>query len=146
MNEKDMAFLIIKHEAVQRGLIGEILGRIEKKGLKVIALKMFEMKKEQVMDLYDNCKKLPFFEELLTYNSDCPVIGLVVAGPNANKGANEVCGVIGRAGTVRGDYALCHSRNVLHCSDEGKTQREIDLFFSNRELFFYDTAWEDWIR
>lgn len=49
-----MAFLIIKHEAVQRGLIGEILGRIEKKGLKIIALKMFEMKKEQVMCLYDN--------------------------------------------------------------------------------------------
>ena len=146
MNEKDMAFLIIKHEAVQRGLIGEILGRIEKKGLKIIALKMFEMKKEQVMCLYDNCTELSFFEELLKYNSDCPVIGIVVAGPDANKGANEVCVVIGLGGTVRGDYALCNSRNVLHCSDEGKTQREIDLFFSNEEMFYYSNAWEGWLK
>ncbi len=127
MNEKDMAFLIIKHEAVQRGLIGEILGRIEKKGLKIIALKMFEMKKEQVMCLYDNCTELSFFEELLKYNSDCPVIGIVVAGPDANKGANEVCGVIGLGGTVRGDYALVI--HVMFCIVRMKERHKGKLIY-----------------
>lgn len=143
--QKDRAFLIIKHEAVQRGLIGEIITRLERKGLKITAMKMFKMTDDEVRKLYSNCVSLPFFDEMLRFNSRCAVVGIAVEGPDANKGANEVCGKVGVSGTVRGDFALCHSRNVLHCSDENMTDREIAIFFNEDEICRYSSAGEEWL-
>ena len=146
MEKQDRAFLIIKHEGVQRALIGEILSRLERKGLKIVGMKMFCLSENDVRNLYSNCLDLPFFDEMLEYNANHPVIGIVVMGPDANKGANEVCGKIGVPGTIRGDLALCHARNVLHCSDEDATDREVALFFRESELFDFRNSGEEWLR
>lgn len=146
MEKKNRAFLIIKHEGIQRGLIGEIISRLERKGLKIIGLKMFCMTEDKVKMLYSNCIDLVFFSEMLEYNANHLVIGMVVEGADGNKAANEVCGKIGVAGTVRGDFALCNARNLLHCSDEDATNQEIRMFFDESEFFNYNSCSEEWMK
>lgn len=145
MNREDKAFLLIKHEALQSKIIGEIINRIERKGLKIIGMKMLRLTENDVKKLYKKCINLSYFNEMLRYNSNCPVIGIVVMGVDGNKCANEVCGKVGVPGTVRGDFAMCNSRNMLHCSEPDETSYEISLFFDEYELYNYKLCQEGWM-
>lgn len=143
---KNKAIMIIKHEAVQRKIIGEIISRIEKKGLKIIAMKMMEMTEEDVRCLYNKCTELPYFDEMVDYNTNGPVIVLLVEGVDGNKNANEVCGRVGEMGTVRGDFVLHSARNVLHCSDEDVTEQEIPIFFEEKDIYEYEELLSKFLR
>ncbi|MBE5891584.1 MAG: nucleoside-diphosphate kinase [Lachnospiraceae bacterium] len=145
MERENVALMLIKHEGVQRNLIGNIIKRIENKGLKIIGMKMLKLSEKQVKELYVNCLHLHYFSEMLDYNSEKPMVAIVVEGPNGNICANEVCGKVGVPGTVRGDFAMTNSRNVLHCSDSEKSIEEIKMFFSEEELFEYSKAGDEWM-
>lgn len=141
----DKALMIMKHEAIQRCLMGEILRRIEGIGLKIISMKMKQLTREEVDLLYANSKNEIYYNELLMYNIEGPVLLIVVQGVNGNESANSICGNIGIPGTVRGDLALHSSRNLLHCSDPEDTEREINLFFNECEIYKFIHSSERWV-
>lgn len=145
MERENVALMLIKHEGVQRNLIGNIINRIENKGLKIIGMKMLKLSEKQVKELYTNCLHLHYFNEMLEYNSEKLMVAIVVEGPNGNTCANEVCGKVGVSGTVRGDFAMTNPRNVMHCSDSEKSIEEIKMFFSEEELFEYSKAGDAWM-
>ncbi|WP_192929734.1 nucleoside-diphosphate kinase [Alkaliphilus serpentinus] len=148
-NERDKvsrALFLIRTEAIQRNLVGEIIKRIEKKGLKIIGIKMVNLNEEIMCNLYSNCFDLPYFDEMLRYHTEGPVIVLVVEGINGNKNANEVCGKVGISGTIRGDLSMHPARNLLHCSNLDKSNYEIEVFFKENELFEYDLFLQRWTR
>ncbi len=136
-------FVMIKPDAVARGLIGEIISRIERKGLKIRALKMLKMSREQAEKLYEEHKGKPFFEDLINYVTSGPVVVMVVEGPRAVEVMRRMVGATDGAeaapGTIRGDFALSKARNVIHATDSPeKVEREASIFFSEDEYVDYE--------
>lgn len=142
----DRALMLIRHEAIQRSLVGDIIQRIEKKGLKIAALKMGTLNEEKIRKLYGHCIDTLFFDEMVKYHTEGPVIFLVVEGADGNINAKQVCGKIGNNGTVRGDFAMSESRNLLHCSDSDDTGKQMELLFNNDEVFIYELSSQKWIK
>ncbi len=136
---KERTFVMIKPDGVRRGLIGEIISRIERKGLKIVAMKMVKMSREKAEELYAEHKGKHFFEELISYVTSGPVVAMVVEGESAVSVMRKLIGPTdGREappGTIRGDFALSKSENVIHASDSvEKAEREIKVLFSDEEI------------
>ncbi len=132
-------FVMIKPDGVRRGLIGEIIARFERKGLKIKALKMKRLTREEAEKLYDVHKGKPFFEELISFITSAPVVGMVLEGDEAVEVVRLMIGPTdGRRappGTIRGDYALSIGENVIHASDSPeRAEYEISVFFSKEEI------------
>ncbi len=132
-------FVMIKPDGVRRGLIGEIIARFERKGLKIKALKMKKLTREEAERLYDVHKGKPFFEELIEFVTSAPVVGMIVEGDEAVEVVRLMIGPTdGRKappGTIRGDYALSIGENVIHASDSPeRAEYEISVFFSKEEI------------
>ncbi len=130
--------IIIKPDAVQRGLIGEIIGRFEKIG-KILGLKLLLMDKERAQRLYSVHEGKPFYDELVDYITSGPVVVGVLDGENIIKIAREILGATNPenavAGTIRGDFGLDVGKNTVHGSDSVKSaEYEIPIFFSENEL------------
>ena len=135
----ELEFVMIKPDAVKRGLIGEIISRIERKGLKIKALKMIQMSREMAEKLYEEHRGKPFFEDLVGYVTSGPVVVMVVEGPNAvqvmRKMIGDTDGSKAEPGTIRGDFALSKTRNLIHATDSPeKVEREMSIFFKKEEL------------
>jgi len=135
----ELEFVMIKPDAVKRGLVGEIISRIERKGLKIKALKMIQMSKEMAEKLYEEHRGKPFFEDLVGYVTSGPVVVMVVEGPNAvyvmRKMIGDTDGSKAEPGTIRGDFALSKARNLIHATDSPeKVEREMSIFFKKEEL------------
>ncbi len=117
----ELEFVMIKPDGVKRGLIGEIISRIERKGLKIRALKMVRMSREQAETLYEEHKGKPFFEDLVNYVTSGPVVVMVVEGPKAVQVVRKMVGATDGAeaepGSIRGDFALSKARNIVHATD-----------------------------
>lgn len=134
--KEERTFLMIKPEGVERGLIGEIIGRFERKGFKIIALTLSKISKERAEKQYEEHRGKDFFEDLVSYMSSAPTVSMVLEGENAIAVAREMAGVTNpkqaEPGTIRGDYGIDVQRNVIHASDsEESAKREIAIHFEN---------------
>ena len=138
----DKSLVIIKPDAMQRGLAGTIINRLESQGLKLVALKMPHLDKASAQRLYAVHKDKSFFKSLVDYISSAPIIAMVFEGKMAVELIRETMGHTDPAkaetGTIRGDFGLDIERNTIHGSDSVETaEEEIKLFFSDNEIFNY---------
>ena len=146
----ERTFVMIKPDAVQRGLVGEIISRLEKKGLKIVAMKMINVSRELAERHYAEHREKPFFESLVSYITSAPVVAMVVEGKNAVKVVRTLVGATNPQealpGTIRGDFGMDIGRNVIHASDSLESaEREISLFFKPEEIVEYKRIDEDWL-
>jgi len=137
--------VMLKPDCITRGLSGEILSRFEKKGLKIVGMKMMKLKHSTLDVFYSHHKGKPFFERLIKFMRKTPVIVIVLEGINAVEVVRRLLGVtVGReaaAGTVRGDYSMSTQSNLVHASDSVERAKfEIELLFKPREIFEYKNA------
>ncbi|ADC64789.1 Nucleoside-diphosphate kinase [Ferroglobus placidus DSM 10642] len=146
----ERTFVMVKPDGVKRGLIGEVIKRIEQKGLKIVAMKMMEVSKELAEKHYAEHKEKPFFQSLISYITSGPVVAMVVEGKEAVKVMRNLVGktnpIEASPGTIRGDFAMDIGRNIVHASDSLESaEREISLFFNEEEILSYERADEKWI-
>jgi nucleoside-diphosphate kinase len=136
----EQTLVIIKPDALQRNLVGDIISRFEKKGLKLIGMKMMRLDDMLLREHYAHVVGESFFEELSQFMSSTPVIALVLQGPKCVDLVRMVSGITPTdMGSIRGDFSLSVQRNVIHSSDTpANAKKEIARFFSNEELFDYD--------
>ena len=141
---------MIKPDGVQRGLVGEVISRIEKRGLKVVALRMNIISGEQAKKHYAEHVQKPFFNSLIDFITSGPSVSMVVEGKNAiavmrtiNGATNPVNAAVG---SIRGDLALDTGRNIVHASDSPESaEREIGIHFKDPEILEYARIDETWI-
>ncbi len=146
----EKTFLMLKPDAVQRGLIGEIIADFEKKGFKLVGLKLLKIERELAEEHYKEHKGKPFFEPTVKYIISSPVVAMVWEGKNVITLAREMMGATNPAkaapGSIRGSYAMDISRNVIHGSDSVESaQREIKLYFREDEILSYLKTGEEWL-
>ncbi|MCD6247659.1 MAG: nucleoside-diphosphate kinase [Candidatus Diapherotrites archaeon] len=135
--------IILKPDAVKRGLIGKILARFEEKGIKIVAMKMVQLNKEILEKHYAEHKGKPFYEGLVSFMQSGPVVLAVLEGFNAIEVVRKMVGATnGREaepGTIRGDYSMSQQNNLIHASaDTSVAEREIKLFFKEDEILDYE--------
>jgi nucleoside-diphosphate kinase len=135
---------------VQRGLVGAILGRLEARGLQLVALKVMQITRELAERHYEEHRGRGFFEPTVAYMTSAPVVVAVFEGPRAIQVIRTTMGSTNAAealpGTIRGDYALEIGRNLIHGSDgSAAAEREVNLFFRPEELISYHRDVQRWI-
>ncbi len=148
--EKQITFVMIKPDSVQRGLIGEIIKRFEKKGLKIIAMKMVSVNKEFAEKHYAVHKGKPFFDPTVKYITSSPVVAMVLEGFNSIELVRNMMGKTNPAeatsGSIRGDFGQFIGRNIIHGSDGIDTAKfEINLWFKTEEISNYTRIDEKWL-
>ena len=143
MADIQRTLVLIKPDALQRELVGEVLSRFERKGLKMVAMKMMHLNEEVLADHYAHQKEKPFFSSLVKYMRQTPVVAVVYEGLGV---INEVRKVVGAtnprdadAGTIRADLSMDIGSNMIHASDSVEASDvEIKRFFKDDELFTYE--------
>ena len=135
----ERVFVMIKPDGVKRGLVGEIIRRFERKGLKIIALKMAKMSRDQAERLYEPHREKPFFNSLVEFVTSGPVVAMILEGDSAIDVVRLMIGATDARkalpGTIRGDFALDIQENVVHASDSKESfEREYKIFFKDSEL------------
>lgn len=146
----ERSLVLVKPDAVQRGLAGEIISRMERKGLKIVAMKMLHVDKGLAQRHYGAHKGKPFFDGLVDFITSSPVIAIVFEGRNAVEVIRRLMGETDCSsalpGTIRGDYGIDIEHNLVHGSDSSETaSREIELFFSAEEILDYHREMDGWI-
>ena len=142
--------VLLKPDSVQRGLRGDVITRLERRGLKFAALKLMKVSDELAQRHYAEHVGKPFFEGLVKFITSSPIVAMVVEGENAIDLVRTTMGATNPKdagpGTVRGDFGVTIGMNLVHGSDsEESAKREIDLFFSESEILDYDRAIDAWI-
>lgn len=145
----ERSLVLIKPDAVQRGLTGEIISRLEKKGLKFIAVKMIHMNRSIAEKHYAIHKDKPFFEDLVSFITSSPIIAIVFQGDNVvniiRRSMGETNPAEAASGTIRGDFAISIEHNLIHGSDSpDNATKEIDIFFSSGEILDYSRDIDRW--
>lgn len=148
--KKERTFVMIKPDAVQRGLIGDILSRFEKKGIKIVAMKLVSVGKDLAEKHYGVHKGKPFFEPTVKYITSSPVISIVLEGNNVIEMVRNMMGKTdpqkAGLGTIRGDFGQFIGRNIVHGSDSAETAEfEINLWFKPEEIASYKRIDEVWL-
>lgn len=146
----ERTLVIVKPDAVQRGLIGRIIDRFERRGLRIAAMKMMHIDQELAETHYGIHKGKPFYEGLIDYITSSPVVVMVIEGDGAIEIVRATMGATAPAeavpGTIRGDFGVEVSRNLVHGSDGADTAAfEIDLFFDEDEILSYGRDTDPWI-
>lgn len=146
----ERTYIMIKPDAVQRGLIGEIVSRIEKRGLKISAMRMGVMSEEAAKEHYKEHSERPFFASLISYVTSGPSVSMIVESKDVIKIMRAVNGatnpVEALPGTIRGDFAIETGRNVVHASDSTESaEREIAIHFNESENTGYTKIDEAWL-
>jgi len=141
----ERSLVLIKPDAMQRGLAGTIITRLEKRGLKLVALKMLHMDKALAQRHYAIHKDKPFFNNLVDYISSTPIVAAVFEGEGAIAVIRKIMGKTdpakAKTGTIRGDFGVDIEHNSVHGSDSAETaEKEIKLLFSEDEIFNYRQA------
>ncbi|MFQ5341667.1 MAG: nucleoside-diphosphate kinase [Anaerolineae bacterium] len=141
---------LIKPDGVQRGLVGEFIARLERRGLKIVGLKLVDVSEHLAREHYAVHEGKPFYEPLISYITSSPVVAIVVEGPQAIEVVRRTMGATAPAeaspGTIRADFALEIGRNLVHGSDGPNTaQQEIALWFEEPELISWKRATDRWI-
>jgi nucleoside-diphosphate kinase len=148
--EMERTLLMVKPDGVQRGLVGEVIRRLEARGLKPVGLKLIWVSTEQAERLYAVHQGKPFYEGLIRYITSSPVVVSVWEGPNAVEVVRRTIGatnpVQAEPGTIRGDFGLSIGRNIVHASDGPETAaREVAIFFREDELVSFDRVLDRWV-
>eukprot|EP00850_Spirogloea_muscicola_P006435 SM000030S11444 [mRNA] locus=s30:752389:754293:+ [translate_table: standard] len=148
--EQERTFIAVKPDGVQRGLVSEIIARFERKGYKLVGIKIVTPTKEFAEKHYDDLKNKPFFNGLTDFLSSGPVVGMVWEGEGVIKYGRKMIGATNPSasepGTIRGDLAVVVGRNIIHGSDGPETAKdEISLWFKEDELVSYSLDTEKWI-
>jgi len=146
----ERTFIAVKPDGVQRGLVGEIIGRFEKRGFKLVALKMTTPTKEKAEGHYADLAGRPFFPALVKFFSSGPIVGMVWEGRNAIQIGRQMLGatkpIESAPGSIRGDFGIDVGRNVCHGSDgPSGAQREIAFWFTPEEVSSWNNTIGVWI-
>ncbi len=141
--------VLCKPDAIQRGLVGRIISRFEDKGFKVAGLKMMRVDEALARTHYHEHVEKAFFSELLSFITSSPIVAMAIEGENAVEVVRVLMGVtnpqMAMPGTIRGDFGLNLTKNIVHGSDSAASaEREIALFFSLDELHNYQLSIGDW--
>ncbi|CAO1629979.1 unnamed protein product [Jaminaea pallidilutea] len=147
----EQTFIAVKPDGVQRGLVGEIIGRFEKRGYQLVAMKLVHASKDHLEKHYADLKGKPFFPGLIEYMSSGPVAAMVWQGKDVVKQGRALLGatnpLASAPGTIRGDFAIDVGRNICHGSDSVESaQKEISLWFGAQDATIkYERAVNKWI-
>lgn len=146
----ERTFVMVKPDGVQRGLVGEVILRLERRGLKLVAAKFLQVSRELAETHYAIHKGKPFYEGLVDYITSSPVMAMVWEGPNVVQAVRQTMGATrpteAAPGTIRHDFALEVGRNLTHASDSPENAMvEIDLWFSKMELVAWDRVTDPWV-
>jgi nucleoside-diphosphate kinase len=146
----ETTLIIFKPDAVQRGLMGRIMSRFEDKGLQVVGCKLMQISQELAATHYEAHKERPFYQGLVGFMTSSPVLVLAIRGNNAIAVCRKMMGATfgsnAEAGTIRGDFGVSNSFNLIHGSDSPEAaERELKLFFNDGEVLDYDRAIENWV-
>ncbi len=144
------SFIMVKPDGVQRGLVGEVVQRLENKGFKLVGAKLMNIPTELAETHYGEHKERPFFGELVDFITSGPVFAMVWEGENVISTSRLMIGETNPAeaipGSIRGDFAVTVAKNIIHGSDSPESaEREINLFFNDSELTSYDKQDNAWI-
>lgn len=146
----EKTFLMVKPDGVQRGLIGEIVSRFERKGFQLVGAKLMQIPTSVAEQHYGEHKGKPFYDELVSFITSGPVFAMVWQGENVIATARQMMGATNPKdalpGTIRGDYGVTVGKNIIHGSDSLESaKREISLFFKEEELVKYTRTVDGWI-
>jgi len=146
----ERTLVLLKPDAVQRRLVGRIISRLEEKGLRIVAMKMLWVSRELAEKHYAEHREKPFYSELVSFITSAPVVAMVVEGPKAVETVRKMMGktnpLEAEPGTIRGDFGLSVTMNLIHGSDcQTSAAREIALFFREDEILSYSTADSAWV-
>jgi nucleoside-diphosphate kinase len=141
----EKTLIIAKPDAVQRGLVGEIVKRLEQKGLKLIGLKMIDLDDQTLEGHYAEHIGKPFYDDLAKFMKSSPVVVMAWEGYECTNSVRIIVGATNPrqadAGTIRGDFAIGQGRNLVHASDSKESgEKEVAHFFTADELFNYDKS------
>ena len=139
----EKTLVLIKPDGIQRGLIGSIISRFERKGLKIAGMKMLQMDGNLAKEHYAHLTEKPFYKDLEKFVTEHPLLAVAVEGKDAVEVVRLIVGPTNArkapAGTIRGDFSNSTSRNVIHASDSKETaEKEVKRFFKDSELFSYE--------
>ena len=163
--EMEHSLVIVKPDAMQRGLMSEVLGRLERRRLRFIGMKLIQVDRELAERHYAEHEGKPFYERLVNYITSSPVVVAAIEGPAQEidsdtgdpKPGSGTCAIIrstvgatnpadATPGTIRGDFGLTIGRNLVHASDSPESgRREVGIFFDQSELLAYDRDLDGWI-
>jgi nucleoside-diphosphate kinase len=146
----ERTFAMVKPDGVQRGLVGEVVGRFEKKGIKIAALKLMMITPELAEKHYAEHKGKQFFADLVSFITSGPVVAMVLEGENIIAVVRTMMGATNpkdsAPGTIRGDFGMTIDKNIIHGSDSlDSAVREIGIFFRENEIMSYTLADGKWI-
>ena len=146
----ERTLILLKPDAVQRGLTGAIIQRFEAKGFKIVGAKLMQISPELAAEHYAAHQGKPFYAPLVAFMTASPIIAMVLEGNDAVRVTRSMMGATfgpdADPGTIRGDFGLSKGFNLVHGSDSPETaEREIDLFFDAAEILSYDRPGEAWI-
>jgi nucleoside-diphosphate kinase len=141
----ERTIVLIKPDGLQRGLVGEIMHRFERKGLKLVGIKMIRLTDDILENWYSHHKDKPFFATLKSFMEWTPVVAMVWEGVEAIAAVRKIVGITkareAEAGSIRGDFGMSGSQNIIHASDSGESaEKELGLIFNGDEIFDYDSA------
>ena len=146
----ERTLVLVKPDGVQRGLVGTILGRLEATGMKIVGMKFMQVSEALAQRHYGEHEGKPFYEGLVSYITSAPVVALCLEGPDAIAVTRKLMGATSpneaAPGTIRGDYGVEISRNLVHGSANAEdAAREVGLFFADEEQIEYARANDAWI-
>jgi nucleoside-diphosphate kinase len=149
-NPMQTTLIILKPDAVQRGLIGRIVTRFEEKGFQIVGSKLMRISPELAERHYEAHKSKPFYAGLVRFMTSQPVLVLALRGNNAVDVSRKMMGATfgskAEPGTIRGDFGVSNSFNLIHGSDSPEAaERELKLFFKDGEVIDYDRAVDQWV-
>jgi len=141
---------MVKPDGVQRGLVGEIISRIEQRGLKIVGLKAVWVDDKTAMEHYEEHTDKPFFSDLVNYIKSGPTVPMVIEGRAAISILRKMVGATNpeeaQVGTIRGDFCTDIGRNIVHASDSPESaKKEISIYFDESELMDYTRIDENWV-
>lgn len=146
----ERTLIIFKPDSVQRGLCGEILARFEKKGLQIAGMKLMRISQQLAATHYESHQGKPFYDGLVKFMTSSPVVVLALQGKDAIAICRKLMGATfgskAEPGTIRGDFGVSNSFNLIHGSDSPEAaQRELGLFFKSEELIDWTPAIQGWV-
>jgi nucleoside-diphosphate kinase len=146
----ERTLVLIKPDGVQRGLIGEVIARLERRGLRLVGAKFLQVSQELAETHYAIHEGKPFYDGLITYITSAPVMAMVWEGPNAIAAVRQTMGSTrpteAAPGSVRHDFSLEVGRNLTHASDSVENgQAEVSLWFTDQELVHWERAIDPWV-
>ena len=142
--------VLLKPDAIQRSLVGEVTARLERRGLKIVGMKLMQVSDDLARKHYSEHEGKPFFHGLVQFITSCPIVAMVLDGENAVQLVRAAVGstnpVDSDPGSIRGDYGMTVGMNLVHGSDSDESaKREIDLFFSPDEILSYERGIDQWV-